>query len=458
MTLPSAHCSRTAAAPSTRASSRPSSSGRTIRSRSASSVSQAGARAFARSAHRTAVRYFEQSLDALEHLPETSETIGQGFDLRLDLRASLSPLGDFGRMLDYMTEAERLAEALGDRRRLGLVSSLLANYFTVMFDLERAVEYGERAVAIGSELHDTPVMTLANNFLGVVRYGMGEFPAAIDLVRSNIALLQGDLVRERFGLPLLPSVYSRTVLAWSLAELGSFPEGTEAGREAIRIAETVDHPYTLVFACLGLGTVHLRRGDFKEAIVHLERAVRTCRTGDVPGIFALAASPLASAYCLAGRPDAALDLLKEAIEQAIAIGDPFGHWLRAAGRAEAYLLVGRAGDALPLAQRGVEVSKAVKGRGNMAWALRLMGDVAAAQTPPLVDEAEAAYREALKLAQEMGMRPLGARCRLGLGALYQQAGRAVEAHAEIAYADEELRALGMHTWLPRAESAEAGGG
>jgi tetratricopeptide (TPR) repeat protein len=301
-------------------------------------------------------------------------------------------------------------------------------------------------------------MTLANNFLGVVRYGMGEFPAAIDLVRRNIALLQGDLVRERFGLPLLPSVYSRTVLAWSLAEMGNFSEAAEAGREGIRIAETVDHPYALVFACLGLGTVHLRRGDFKEAIIHLERAVRTCRTGDVPGIFALAAAPLASAYCLAGRADAALDLIKEAIEQAIAIGDPFGHWLRAAGRAEAYLQVGRAADALPLAQRGVEVSKAVKGRVNLGWALRLMGEVAAAQTPPLADEAEAAYREALKMAQEMGMRPLEARCRFDLSELYRQAGRLVEAHAEVAYAVEAFRALGMHTWLARAESASAGSG
>jgi tetratricopeptide (TPR) repeat protein len=419
---------------------------------------EAGTRAFARSAHRTAVRYFEQALEALQHLPETPETIGRGIDLRLDLRASLSPLGDLGRMLDYMTEAERLAEALGDRRRLGLISSLLANYFTVMFDLDRAVEYGERAVAIGLELHDTTVMTLANNFLGVVRYGMGEFPAAIDLVRRNIALLQGDLVRERFGLPLLPSVYARTVLAWSLAEMGNFSEAAEAGREGIRIAETVDHPYALVFACLGLGTVHLRRGDFKEAIIHLERAVRTCRTGDVPGIFALAAAPLASAYCLAGRADTALDLIKEAIEQAIAIGDPFGHWLRAASRAEAYLQVGRAADALPLAQRGIEVSKAVKGRGNLAWALRLMGEVAAAQTPPLVDEAESAYREALKMAQEMGMRPLEARCRLDLAALYRQAGRPKEARAEIGRAVEGLRALDMRSWLARAEAFDAGGG
>ena len=418
---------------------------------------EAGTRAFARSAHRTAVRYFEQALQALERLPETPETIGEGIDLRLDMRASLSPLGDFGRMLDYMTEAERLAGTLGDRRRLGLVTSLLANLFNVMLDLERAVEYGERAVAIASELRDTTVMTLANNFLGLARYSMGEFPAAIELARRNVALLHGDLSRDLFGLALLPAVYSRTLLAWSLAELGNFAEAAEFAREGITIAETVDHPYSLVFACLGLGTVHLRRGDFHEAITHLERAVRTCRTRDVPAVFALAASPLGSAYCLTGRADAALDLLKEGIEQAIAIGDPFGHWLRAAGRAEAYLLVGRAADALPLAQRGVDISKTVKGRGVMAWALRLMGEVAAAQTPPLVDEAEAAYREALTMAQEMGMRPLEARCRFGLGALYQRAARPVEAGAELAHAVEGLRALGMETWLARVEAAAAAG-
>jgi hypothetical protein len=86
-----------------------------------------------------------------------------------------------------------------------------------------------------------------------------------------------------------------------------------------------------------------------------------------------------------------------------------------------------------------------------------MGEVAAAQTPPLVDEAESAYREALKMAQEMGMRPLEARCRLGLAALYRQAARPDEARAEAGSALEGLRALGMQTWLARAETLDAGG-
>ena len=283
-----------------------------------------------------------------------------------------------------------------------------------MLDLERAIEYGERAVAIASEIHDTTVAVLANTFLGLARYSMGEFAAAIALSRRNIALLHGSLARERFGMALFPAVYSRTVLTWSLAELGNFAEAAEVGREAVQIAETVDHPYTLVFACLGCGTVHLRRGDLPEAIATLERAVRTCRTGDVPVIFALAASPLGSAYCLTGKAEAALDLLKEAIEQAIAIGDPFGHWLRAAGQRRSLPPHGTSWRSAPAGQarsrnqqggqgsRGHGLGPPPEGRGRRS-------------DPPLVDEAEAAYRDALTMAHEMGMRPLAARCRLGLG-------------------------------------------
>ena len=413
---------------------------------------EAGGRAFARSAHRTAVRYFTQALDALSRLPETAETIGEGIDLRLDLRYSLSPLGDFGRMIEYMTEAEQLAQALGDRRRLGLVASFLSNYYNVMLDLERAVEYGERAVAIAAEIQDTTVAVLANNFLSLARYSTGEFDAAIELARRNVALLQGERARERFGAALLPAVYSRAVLAWSLAELGQFTEAAEVGREGIQLAEMVDHPYSLVFACLGLGTVHLRRGDFAEAILYLERAAKTCRTGDGPGVFAFVASPLSTAYCLAGRADAALDLLNEAIAQAIAIGDPFGHWLRAGGRAEAYLRAGRAAEALPRARMAVEMTQLVKGKGLMVWALHLMGEVAAAQAPPLDAEAEAAYREALALACELRMRPLEARCRLGLGGLYGKLGRGDQARAELRAACEAFGTLGMPFWQATSEA------
>ena len=90
---------------------------------------QAGEKAMARSAHREAVGSFEQALSALPHLPETRDTREQAIDLRLALRTALLPSGDSGRILAYLREAEALAEALDDPRRLGQVSALSVKPF-----------------------------------------------------------------------------------------------------------------------------------------------------------------------------------------------------------------------------------------------------------------------------------------------------------------------------------------
>jgi predicted ATPase len=93
---------------------------------------QAGAKAFARSALREALAYFEQALGAVQHLPESRE---QSIDLRLDLRNTLIALGEFEAMFDHLRAAEILAEALEDQRRLGWVSAYLSPYFWLLAGL-----------------------------------------------------------------------------------------------------------------------------------------------------------------------------------------------------------------------------------------------------------------------------------------------------------------------------------
>lgn len=63
------------------------------------------------------------------------------------------------------------------------------------------------------------------------------------------------------------------------------------------------------------------------------------------------------------------------------------------------------------------------------------------------------YRDALALAQELEMRPLEARCRLGLGTVLGRAGAREQGRVELGAAVEMLRSLGMPYWLARAETA-----
>jgi tetratricopeptide (TPR) repeat protein len=123
--------------------------------------------------------------------------------------------------------------------------------------------------------------------------------------------------------------------------------------------------------------------------------------------------------------------------------------------AEIHLAGGRAQEALPLARRAVELTRYVQSRGSEAWALRLLAEAEASQPAPLADEAQATYRQALARALELEMRPLQARCHLGLGTLARRLGHAREAEAEIQTARDMFRAIGMEYWRTRAESVLA---
>jgi hypothetical protein len=94
-------------------------------------------------------------------------------------------------------------------------------------------------------------------------------------------------------------------------------------------------------------------------------------------------------------------------------------------------------------------------RGHQAWALWLLGEIAAHRTPPEVESAEAVYYQALALADALGMRPLMAHCHRGLGTLYAATGQREQARTALAAAIEMYREMEMTFWLPQAEGVLA---
>jgi tetratricopeptide (TPR) repeat protein len=88
-----------------------------------------------------------------------------------------------------------------------------------------------------------------------------------------------------------------------------------------------------------------------------------------------------------------------------------------------------------------------------AYALWLLGEIAAHRTPPDIDQAAAHYHQALALAEELGMRPLQAHCHRGLGRLYAATGQWELARAELSTAIEMYKAMEMTFWLPETEAA-----
>ena len=152
---------------------------------------------------------------------------------------------------------------------------------------ERAVELGHHEITIAAEFKNFGLQIWAHFYLGQGYHAMGDYPQAIDFLRRSVASLEGDLQRERFDMPGLPSVLSRSWLVWCLAEQGRFSEGVTYGEEALQIAENVDHRYSLIVACLGLGVLYLQTGEPQRAIAVLERGVALSQAERLPQLFPL---------------------------------------------------------------------------------------------------------------------------------------------------------------------------
>jgi class 3 adenylate cyclase/tetratricopeptide (TPR) repeat protein len=416
---------------------------------------QAGEKAMARSAHREAVEYFEQALSALPHLPEMHDTREQAIDLQLALRSALLPLGDLGRILAYLREAEALATALDDPRRLGQVLRFLARQFYFRGAYDQAIATAQRTLALTTPSGDAVLHALANRELGQVYQARGDYRRAIDCYKQTMVTFEGARRRERFGEAVFPAVNSRAWLAECHAELGMFAEGHILGEEGLQIAEAVAHPASLAFASGGRGVLFLRQGDLSRALPLLEQAVGLCQDADLPNLVSWMAAALGAAYTLGGRVADALPLLTQAMEQTTATEMGVFQALCRLSLGEAQVLADRLEEAHSLAERTLALARERQERGNQAYALRLLGEIAARREPSESDQAREYYCQTLALAEELGMRPLLAHCHLGLGTLYSRIGRIEQARAEITAAIELYRAMDMTFWLPQAEDALA---
>jgi tetratricopeptide (TPR) repeat protein len=256
---------------------------------------------------------------------------------------------------------------------------------------------------------------------------------------------------EDSRVPRYLAAWPRAWLALSLANLGRFGDAIALGEEAVRIADSANHPHSAIEARAALGRVHLDKGDLERAIALFETGLAPSRAWNIwdSSVF----SGLGYAYALAGRVQDGLSLLQEAVERGQSIDAlGIGHAMRLSRLAQGYLLAGRLAEAHERTSQALDLAVAQKERGSQAYALRILGEIASHAESLDVETAERSLREALVLAAELGMRPLAAHCHTDLGRLSRRTGKWQAAQEHLATGLSMYREMDMSFWLRRAEA------
>jgi len=414
---------------------------------------RAGRLARARWANREAVIFFERALAMLATLPETRATLERGFDIRFELRLVLFLLSKFRRALERLREAEILAERLDDDRRRGQVCAFMTSHHVLVGKLDDALASGTRALEIVERLGDSRLRIVTTAYLRQTHFFRGEYERVVTLATSGPAVLPAERASESFGLIAPTSLSDRGWLVLSLAELGRFAEAARPEAEAIELAVPTQEAFTVSWAHMTAGSVHLLRGDWAQALPKFEHAIAVLKAGNTALL--LSNSIASSAWALAqlGEASEALNRLRKGeqlVERRVASGivGLLAWRYRLLGRAA--FVLGLLDDARRLGDRAIEFSPGQP--GFAAHALHLLGDIAAHPDRFDAERGEAYYRQALALAEPRGMRPLVAHCRLGLGKLYRRTGKRDRAGEQLTAATAMYRKMDMGFWLEQANA------
>ena len=359
---------------------------------------------------------------------------------------------------DHLHEAERLAETLEDRRRLGQVSAYVSNHAWITGDLPRALLSGRRALALAEGLADRRLIVEANLRLGQVHWSLGQYRDAGRVPRRRRTEPDGagrprgssgaaGRARPRRARPLLDRPAPGG--AWPIRGGARRGRACAARSRPGSIARSRwPGPWPASASCtLYQGRLDERGPDGHPGARGLSAGAKYRSTAHG------SRRRLATPTRFRGGSSEGLTLLKEAVGEA----EKSGH-RRLTG------LDGSPGSAKRCSwptgrttRRGVPIGRSSRPashgeRGHEAWALRAQAEVAAARKPSARDAARDRYQEALMLAEALEMRPLEARCHLGLAALHRAAGRHEQARAALDRAVEPLQSMGMAFWLTRART------
>ena len=404
-----------------------------------------------RSALQEATAHARRALALLGQLPEGPER--NATELRLLLLQSgllIATAGYGAGAVDTVYQrALALAQALGDGPALTKVRLGLEGYHFMRGDFARAQAIAHE-VAAGLGPAPEPLARLQASWAQAnILFHQGHLPQAVALTDQCLADYQQGGPRATTVQD--PGVMCLAYSAWALWQMGRADEALRRARQAVALAERLNHPFSIGQALGFLAVVHHFRGEALPGLHAARRAIEVCEAGGFVQWGAHARVLHGRLRLALGEVDSGLVEMAQGDAQWAATGAvvtrPFYRVLRAEGLASA----GRPDEALAMVG---EAQALIDRHGERYYASevqRWRGELLR-QTGAGEAEALATLEQALATARTMQLPGLVLRCAMSLAPVWAARGREPEAAALL---DQALGALaeGRGTHDPQAAVA-----
>ena len=217
-----------------------------ISDKAAEFLIQAGERALRLSAFEEAIGHLN---DGFKALPESRESAEQELALQLALGIAWQSLKSIGspEARDAYLRARDLCILTDERARLAETVGQLAVHHFVHADYEQARQHAQESLEIARQAGDAISEALDYWYLGFIHFATGEHTKARDKLNRVIAVYEPEIHHRQFILHggkdagMAAMAYD----ACCLLTLGYPDQGRKRAREAIALARSLNHPFSL---------------------------------------------------------------------------------------------------------------------------------------------------------------------------------------------------------------------
>jgi predicted ATPase len=394
---------------------------------------EAGEHAMRRHAYREAVDHATRGLESLEAVPDSRERTTRELTLQVTLGAALTATQGYGAPAVASTYARawELCTRIGETPQLLPVLRGLGRFYVVRGEFRTALDVGAHLLTLAGATQDPAPLLMAHNTLGVASFYAGRFETALEHLERGLELYDGNEhgpTRSPAFRLVPPGVTCAVNAALTLWALG-FPERSAArAREALALAHSLDHPFSISYACHLAAGLHQWRTE-PTAMQELEDEALVHDTEHGFGLL-LAAGLVQRGWLLAdrGQGEAGLEQMHEGLARHREIGATALIPASLAMVADAYRKLDRPADGLSAVTEALKVARQC---GQHYWEAELHR-MAGVLTLQIGGDAEAHFSRAIETARRQRARSLELRAATSLGRLWADQGKAGEAHALLA--------------------------
>jgi predicted ATPase len=396
---------------------------------------RAGQHASDRSAHLEAVSHFTTGVALLTTLSATPERTQQALTLYIALgTALLVTKGHAAPEVEHAyTQARVLCQQVGETPELVPVLFGLWRFYSARPQLHTARELGDTLLRLAHRAHDQALTVIAHSAFGTTQLWLGALPVARQHLETGIGhYMPAQRRAPAFHIGQDLGVGCRAYAAWTLQLLGYPAQALARLHEALELAHTLAHPFSLAFAQWWAAVFSQYHRDVPTVYAQAEAAVALATEQGFPYWVTLGTILRGWALGMQGQGEAGLAQIRQGLAAWRATGAeafiPYFYTLLADVSAH----LGHPEDGLRALAEAHTLVEQHEERWWEAEVCRLRGVLLLRQPGTPQAEAEIWLQRALDVARRQEAKSLELRAAMSLARLWQQQGKRADARQLLA--------------------------